>query len=202
MLYQYDNRPFMFLASLTATMLCVALPTHASGSDQQRQVKEESGARRTLNTNESAIVSTSAATLTELRGKGTPEAAEQRLAVVARLDRLWHVAVLPVLQSVAQDDSESPQTRVCAVRAIARTQDTNAVDVLIDLISVPHPQVYSAAVEGLENATGVHLGNVAYASAEAFATKRTEMQQKWQGWWKTNSAAFRPREDAVFWHRD
>lgn len=199
---QYDNPRFTYIISMAFTILSLPLIALSSEEDQQKRRGEETISRRALNTNESTVIAQCAATLKELRDKTTPAAAEKRLIVVARIDSLRHAATLPALQTVAQDEYESLETRASAVRAIARTQDTNAVDVLINLISIPHPQVYSAAIEGLENVTGVHLGNAAYSSQEAFPGKRAEMRQKWQAWWKTNSTTFKPREDAVFWHRD
>jgi HEAT repeat protein len=170
--------------------------------DQPKGLGEEPKSRRSLNTNEVAVVKQAAERLKDLRNETTPGAAEERLVAVAKLEGLRHVTIIPILLAVARNDKEASQTRVSAVEGIARTLDKDAVDALIDLISTAHAQVYSAAIEGLGNVTGVHLGNAAYSSDEEFAEKRKEMRQKWQAWWQANSAAFKPREDAVFWHRD
>jgi chromosome segregation ATPase len=183
-------------------MLSMPLIAQTADVRQEKHTVSEAVSRRVLTTNESAVVAKCVETLKQHRSSGTSEVAEQRREAVAKLDQLRHVATLPALDAVARDETESSQTRVRAVKAIARTQDKDAVPVLIDLISIPDTQVYGAAIEQLENVTGAHLGSAAYSSQEAFPGKRAEMRQKWQAWWKANSTAFKPREDAVLWHRD
>ena len=196
------KRLFMSVMGLALAMLSAPWTARSSEVDQPKGRGEEPMSRRRLSTNEFAVVVQCAERLEKLKNEAASGAAEERLVVVAKLDGLRHVAALPMLQGVARDDAETPQTRVSAVEAIARTLDKDAVEVLIELISIPQAQVYSAALEGLGNVTGVHLGNAAYSSEEEFARRRNEMRQKWQAWWKSNKATFEPRKDAVFWHRD
>lgn len=202
MFHRHDQSSCVFRVSVVAAMLSLPLIAQTADVRQEEHTAYEAVSRRALTTNESAVVAQCVETLKQHRSSGTSEAAEQRRVAVAKLDQLRHVATLPALETVARDETESSQTRVRAVKAIARTQDKDAVPVLVDLISIPDTQVYGAAIEQLENVTGVHLGSAAYSSQEAFPGKRAEMRQKWMAWWKANSTTFEPREDAVFWHRD